>query len=319
MPDRPRILVATGPIDATADLVIDELNRRRVPLARIDVGAFPDSVTLSARLGTSGWIGEIDNGSRALRLEELRAVYWRRPSAYAAETAAPGPVREFASREARAGMGGVLYALPDVTWMNHPHAITACTKPAQLAAFARAGLLVPDTWIGNEPKDHGAFCAEGSAVSKTLGPIAYDGPDGYRVLFTGRVPHEHFGDVRAQATANHLQREIADKVAEYRVAAVGERLFISEAHTASPYLDIRALDPESVTYKPGTLPDSVQEAIRTVTREFGLLFAAWDLLRDAEGTVWALELNPAGQWAFTPDSDEIMRAIADHLEEAASQ
>ncbi|MGW0664501.1 MvdC/MvdD family ATP grasp protein [Streptodolium elevatio] len=317
MPDRPRILVATGPVDATADLVIDELNRRRVPLARIDTGAFPDLVNLSARVGADGWTGEIASGSRAVRLEDLRAVYWRRPSAYPAEVAAPGAPRAFASREARAGMAGVLYSLPHVTWMNHPHAIIACTKPTQLAAFVRAGLAVPDTWIGNVPERHGAFCAEGPTVSKTLGPITYDGPDGYRVLYASRVPPEHYGDPRARATANLLQREVAEKVAEYRVAVVGERLFISELHACGPYLDIRAVNADNVVYKPGTLPDVVQEAIRTVTRGFGLLFAAWDLLRDEEGTVWALELNPAGQWAFTPDSDEICNAIADHLEEAA--
>ncbi|UGQ09514.1 hypothetical protein LO772_21535 [Yinghuangia sp. ASG 101] len=139
------------------------------------------------------------------------------------------------------------------------------------------------------------------------------------MLFTASVPPEHFGDVRARATANQLQREIADKAAEYRVAVVGEKLFVSEVHAASPYLDVRAVDPENVIDEPGGLPDSVQDAIRSVTREFGLLFAAWDLLRDAEGTIWALELNPAGQWAFTPDSDDITHAIADHLEEAANQ
>jgi hypothetical protein len=317
MPD-PRILVTTGPLDATAEFVIEELNRRRVPLARIDTGAFPDSVNLSATFGPDGWQGKISEGRRHIRLEDLRAVYWRRPSSFPAERVKDGPSREFASQEARSGMGGVLYSLPEVAWLNHPLAITACTKPAQLAAFVRAGLTVPDTWIGNVPADHGAFCSKGPTVSKTLGPIAYDGPDGYQVLYASRVPPEHYGHPRACATANVLQREIGHKVVEYRVAVVGDRLFVSEARSSVPYLDIRAAGREAVTYEPGTLPVGIQEGIRTVTRGFGLVFAAWDLVQDDAGTIWVLEMNPNGQWAFTPDRDDICRAIADRLEESAS-
>ncbi|MGW9207852.1 MvdC/MvdD family ATP grasp protein [Embleya sp. NPDC055664] len=313
-----RILVATGPLDATADFVIEELNRRRVALARIDTGAFPDSVNLSATFGPAGWRGKLSEGSRAMRLEDLRVVYWRRPSAFPADSVQAGPSREFASLEARSGMMGVLYSLSDVTWVNHPLAIAACTKPAQLAAFVTAGLPVPDTWIGNTPQDHRSFCQKGPAVSKTLGPITYDAPEGYQVLYAARVPPEHYGHPRARATANFLQREIEQKVAEYRVAVVDDRLFISEATTAGPYLDIRAVDREAVTYRPGTLPEAVCDGIRTVTRRFGLVFAAWDLVQDAAGRIWALELNPNGQWAFTPERDDICRAIADYLEEAAS-
>ncbi|WP_424644486.1 hypothetical protein [Embleya sp. AB8] len=73
-----------------------------------------------------------------------------------------------------------------------------------------------------------------------------------------------------------------------------------------------------MSYTFGTLPDVVQGVIGTVTRGFGLAFAAWDLVRDETGTVWVLEMNPNGQWAFTPDRDDICRAIADYLEEVAS-
>ncbi|WP_406298341.1 MvdC/MvdD family ATP grasp protein [Embleya sp. NBC_00888] len=317
MPD-PRILIATGSFDATADFVVEELNRRGIPLARIDTGAFPDSVDLSATFGQDGWRGRLSEGARTVRLEDLRAVLWRRPSNFPADSVEAGPSREFASREARSGMMGVLYSLPDVAWVNHPLAIMACTKPAQLAAFATAGLLVPATWIGNVPQDHGSFCVEESAVSKTLGPIAYDGPEGYQVLYVSRIPPEHQGHPRARATANFLQHEIRDKVVEYRVAVVADRLFISEAHSSVPYLDIRAAGRDAVTYTPATLPEAVQTGIRTVTRGFGLVFAAWDLVQDVAGRVWALEMNPNGQWAFTPDRDDICRAIADCLEEAAT-
>lgn len=116
-----------------------------------------------------------------------------------------------------------------------------------------------------------------------------------------------------------LQREIVGKTLEYRVAVVNSRLFVSEIQTSVPYLDIRAVRDDQVECAPGTLPDRVQAMIRTVTQGFGLAFAAWDLLRDEAGQVWALELNPNGQWAFTPDHAEITCAIADYLEESAGR
>lgn len=57
------MLVATGPVDPTADLVITELNHRGIPCARIDPGAFPHDVTLDATLSRDGvWHGHLGQG-----------------------------------------------------------------------------------------------------------------------------------------------------------------------------------------------------------------------------------------------------------------
>ncbi|MFY1677275.1 hypothetical protein [Streptomyces sp. WMMC905] len=54
MDGRP-VLVCTEYEDATADLVIAELNRRRVPVLRFDPGRdFPAPVVLAARVGAGG-------------------------------------------------------------------------------------------------------------------------------------------------------------------------------------------------------------------------------------------------------------------------
>lgn len=316
MPD-PRILIATSAVDTTADLVIQELNARGVPLARIDTGAFPDTTRLTATLGPGGWTGEVAGEHRSIRLEDIRAVYWRRPSTYTARSVVAGPPRDFAAREARIGMR-VLFALPDVHWVNHPLAIEACTKPVQLAAFVRAGLRVAETWIGNVPAGHRAFCEVGPAIAKTLGPITYRADDERRVLYAARVPIEHHGHPRVAATANLIQREVVGKDFEVRVAVVGRRLFATEIRSAEPYVDIRRVDDQRLSYRPGELPSDVVRKVLAVTRSFGLTFAAWDFIA-AAGELWALKLNPAGQWAFTPDHPAITCAIADELEEAANR
>lgn len=316
MPE-PRILIATSAVDTTADLVIQELNTRGVPLARIDTGAFPDTTRLDATLGPGGWTGEVAGEHRSIRLEDIRAVYWRRPSTHTARSVQEGPAREFAAREARLGMR-VLFALPDVHWVNHPQAIEACTKPVQLAAFVRAGLSVADTWIGSVPAGHRAFCEAGPTIAKTLGPITYRDGDERRVLYASRVPIEHHGHARVAATTNLIQREIVGKDCEIRAAVVGEQVFATEIRSAEPYVDIRRVDDRRLSYRPGELPSDVVRKVLEVTRSFGLTFAAWDFIV-AAGELWALELNPAGQWAFTPDHPAITCAIADELEGAANR
>ncbi|MFI6986721.1 MvdC/MvdD family ATP grasp protein [Embleya sp. NPDC050154] len=311
------MLVATGPVDPTADLVITELNRRRIPCTRIDPGAFPHDVTLDARLADDGlWHGRLAQGTRRIALEDIRAVYWRRPTTTRAIATPPGPDRDFAEREARLGLSGILAALPDITWVNDPARAAACTKPAQLAAFRAAGLDTPDTWIGNAPLAHGRFCAEHApAIGKTLGPITHTDVTGTRhVINTTRVPDAHAGHPRVASTAHLVQAEVQERAFEYRVAVVGERLFVTEIHVDAPYLDIRAAPDEHTTYRPGRLSTELARRIVSVTRGFGLAFAAWDLIATRDRRILALELNPGGQWAFTPDHHHVTSALADHLE-----
>lgn len=52
MRNEPTVLILTQPFDATADGVVDELNRRGVPVFRCNPGDFPCDLTLVAELGS---------------------------------------------------------------------------------------------------------------------------------------------------------------------------------------------------------------------------------------------------------------------------
>lgn len=91
MDGRP-VLVCTEYEDATADLVIAELNRRRVPVLRFDPGRdFPAPVVLAARIGAGGWGGWLTVGERTADLSAVRALYHRRPSPYPTGAASRRP------------------------------------------------------------------------------------------------------------------------------------------------------------------------------------------------------------------------------------
>ncbi|GCE00681.1 hypothetical protein [Embleya hyalina] len=155
-------------------------------MAALRTRAVPEAVRSRSPAGQS---------ARRIALEDVRAVYWRRPITVHASATPAGPERDFAEREARLGLPGILTALPDVSWVNDPARAAAGTKPAQLAAFRAAGLDTPDTWIGNDPVTHGRFRADHTpVVGKTLGPITHTDATGTRhVVNTTRVPDAHAG------------------------------------------------------------------------------------------------------------------------------
>ncbi|MEO3845733.1 MULTISPECIES: MvdC/MvdD family ATP grasp protein [unclassified Streptomyces] len=97
------VVVVTRLDDASADEVIAELNRRHVPVARLDPGDFPGHVTVNAEFGSHGLAGTLSTSSRRLDLSRVRSVYWRRPRPNSAPGTWPG--RTPAGRSPRPGTG----------------------------------------------------------------------------------------------------------------------------------------------------------------------------------------------------------------------
>lgn len=79
--ERP-VLVATEDDDVTVDMVITELNRRGVPVVRFNPADIGDGLTVSARYGVrpAHAAGRMLTRSRVARLDDVRSVYWRRPT-----------------------------------------------------------------------------------------------------------------------------------------------------------------------------------------------------------------------------------------------
>ncbi|MGH3985680.1 MAG: hypothetical protein ACRDST_24110 [Pseudonocardiaceae bacterium] len=107
------MLVLTRRMDPTADVVVDELNRRAVPVVRFDLGE-----VVAAELVGSRWVGQLRTGSRSARMEDAVGVYYRRPSQPIAPPGTDPQVGEWIEAEARWGLRGLLVALPRTLWVN---------------------------------------------------------------------------------------------------------------------------------------------------------------------------------------------------------
>ncbi|HEY1353503.1 MAG TPA: hypothetical protein VGF67_28165 [Ktedonobacteraceae bacterium] len=76
------VLVLTQQLDAHADLVIAELNRRAIPVVRFGTADFPQRATLIARNTRGLWQGTLVSGERTLELEQVASILYRRPTPF---------------------------------------------------------------------------------------------------------------------------------------------------------------------------------------------------------------------------------------------
>lgn len=306
MSGRP-VLVATESEDATADLVIAELNRRRVPVLRLDPGRdFPAEVVLSVRTGPEGWGGCLTAGDRTADLANVRALYHRRPSAYSPQR--DEQAARFVAQENRRGLGGVLGALPECFYLSHPQAIARAEyKPAQLSAAIREGLKVPATLVTNDPAEAKAFAAGQPTVYKPLhaGTYSVDGqPAG---IWAAPVEPGEIDD-RVSLCAHLFQARVR-KTSDVRAVVIGDQVFCARITAPRGVLDWRSAY-RDLTYEPIACPDEVRGALLRFLAGFQLSFGAFDFALTAEDEWWFLECNPNGQWAWLEHAAKLPLTVA---------
>lgn len=140
------VLVLAEELDRTADGVIQGLIERDVPVVRLDLSWFPQRLTLDAEFRDGGWRGCLRTEHHIVELESIRSIYVRTPSSFRMPEGMTAAERDYAKRDAKLGVGGVLLSLTNVLWANRPDlAATAAYKPVQLSTAARCGLLAPRT------------------------------------------------------------------------------------------------------------------------------------------------------------------------------
>ncbi|MDA0565855.1 ATP-grasp ribosomal peptide maturase [Streptomonospora sp. S1-112] len=314
------VLVLTALEDVTADWVIAELNDRGVPVARVDPADIGAALSFDFRLGldTGEWQGRLRTGSREVNLEDVAAVYYRRPTPYAARYEhLPAQQQRFAAAEARHGLSGVLNHLSAARYVNHPSAVArADFKPAQLQRFADLGLTIPPTLITNDAEAARAFAADHEhVVYKTFRGLP-PGEDGHAgVIWAQRVDPAAFDDSLA-LTAHLFQAQIP-KTCDVRVTVVGPQVFAQQITTPHGALDWRSGDWAELVHTPVTVPAAVEAALHAYLESWGLVFGCFDFALTGaalDPQCWtAIECNPNGQWGWLPDAPDIARAFADIL------
>ncbi|PZS38664.1 MAG: hypothetical protein DLM62_12480, partial [Pseudonocardiales bacterium] len=114
-------MIFTHQFDPTVDKVVEELNGRGVPLFRVNTSEFPERLSVGAELTDGQWPGQPRTTQRCLDLSTVSGVYYRRPANFEFHPELSENERQWATVQARMGLGGLLASLEP--WLNHPHQI----------------------------------------------------------------------------------------------------------------------------------------------------------------------------------------------------
>lgn len=294
------VLVLTGSQDPTADAVISEITRRGIRADQHDLGDFPARAWLSAVHDSNGWSGRIIGPDTTTNLDEVVAVYYRRPSRFTFPPGMSDADRAYAEAEARLGMGGVLAAL-GCRWVNHPHHIARAEwKPLQLEIARQVGLATPLTLIGNDPSEVTKFAelAGGPVVCKTLSSMVLADHGQHKITYTTLVDPHNIDPIAFAATA-HLLQAWVPKAREVRATVVGERVLAVaiEADSARARVDWRA-DYDALRYVPITVPAEVTAGMLAYLDAFELHYGGFDFVITPNEEWIMLECNPSAQWLW---------------------
>ncbi|MCF3176817.1 hypothetical protein IPZ61_26260 [Streptomyces sioyaensis] len=101
------VLILAGRFDPTCDLVVEELNRRAVPVFRAHLVEFPLRLTLAASLNGNRWHGTLHNDRRTLGPAAVRSVHYRRTTRPEFPEQMAAEARKAAETEVRWGFGGL--------------------------------------------------------------------------------------------------------------------------------------------------------------------------------------------------------------------
>jgi glutathione synthase/RimK-type ligase-like ATP-grasp enzyme len=301
------VLVITNDHDEHADAVIEELNRRDVPVFRFHPMEFPDAFSISMEIQDGYIDGEIRNAHHRVAFHDICAAWFRRSRNLFASSQSlnvlHGDLDNFIKVQSTTTLAA-LYGSLQTLWVGQPSRLRhADIKPLQLAEASRAGLKIPATLLSNDPSRAAAFVdALGDtecAIKPLIATRANDG-EADRLPLTTTLPRGHSLD--SVALAPTILQPYVEKAYELRCVVIGERIFSAKLNSQANEVtrkDWRAADLETeLEHDVYELPGHVEAALRRLMRSFEINFASIDMIVTPDDEFVFLDLNPNGQWLW---------------------
>jgi glutathione synthase/RimK-type ligase-like ATP-grasp enzyme len=318
------ILVVSNAADATASFFEDRLRLRGVDYIRLNTEE-ADRLAIDFQLIGGGYSGafSICEGGARYRIDEISAIYYRRPRPVALVPIEDPALRLWMQNEHRRAWGGLLFVSQDVRWVNNPIAVGGASyKPEQLARAVRHGLSVPDSLVTSDPTAAEQFCVERNwrIVVKPIGhgEIRGEVPEADRLVYTNSLQVSHAAMLERVRNCPTLFQVHLAKAVDLRITVAGAECIAVALHSQErehSLVDCRRDNMLRMRYSITRLPTALADTLVDLTRSYGLYYAAIDMVLDPEGNYWFLELNPAGQWAWleqeigAPISDALIRCL----------
>jgi MvdD pre-ATP grasp domain len=343
----PIVLILAGECDEHARAVRRALAERGVETARLDTAKYPSEVRIGWTCGadTPRLTLQLSDGRR-LTGEQIGAVWSRRRPRPDPRRINDPALREWVASESMALLDTLPHLLP-VPWLDRPErTAVASRKPLGLLLAQRLGFAIPETALGNEPRQMLRLTeGEGDLALKSIsvpfvdleaspaggervhGEGVREHPSRVRgiVMYTRRVEPRALRERAASiALAPLTAQRYVEKDYELRVTVVGGVVHACAIHSqVSPHTrqDWRRYDLEHTPHEAVELPAEVAERCRALVRAMGLRFGCLDLILTPAGEYVFLECNPVGAflWIEQLTGLPISSSLAELLESLATQ
>jgi len=238
--------------------------------------------------------------------KSVKSVFYRRPRTAGVDLKYKNQVfTKYVQKESEAFLSSLPYLIK-AFWVSDPTAIErASFKPLQLYVAESIGFKIPDSSIGNSPKDVSMFMESlnrANIVTKSLESsyVEIDSTAISRnlVIYTKRVQSswikKHIEQVK---NCPVITQECIKKKFDVRVTVVGNQIFAVtiETEDKKDEVDWRYYNLQR-KYKSHILPPIITKKCRELVRRLDLAFGCIDLGYTSQGEYIFFEINPAGQW-----------------------
>jgi hypothetical protein len=303
-----------------ADRVIRYLIEAGDVPVRVNMGHAEALVSLE--IGRDGRIeqAQVECDQRRLAASDVRSA-WMHQSPPAGPAHLRGTPHGVAAESSRMRLWEAFTeAIPGDAWLTAPRALSrVANKVFQYRSAGRCGLAVPPTVAGNAPRRIRRHATLPTVV-KYLGDSAHLwalGRDGVAAVTAVADIEGIADDILAESPA--LYQRAISTVSEVRVVAVragmNADVFAAAGTKPAGLVDIRLAHEAMKAFEPTDLPRAVQNRLIATMSHMEVGFCSADLLLDAEGVYWFVDLNASGAWWWIDDLYErqVTTAIAERL------
>ncbi len=296
------ILIVTRSDDGpAAPAVYDAIATLGGQPVRFDTDLYPQHVRLSTRMVDGKIERLLVTPQGRFDLNEVTAVWYRR---FFAGGRLPdlGDLREPSVNESRRTVWGTIAALGCFQLDPLIYVRKTDHKELQLKRAKELGLDVPKTLFSNDPDEVRRFFHDlgGRVVTKMQSSFAVYRDGQEQVVFTNVVKPEDLEDLEGLKYCPMTFQEHLPKAVELRVTVVGRQAFAAS-------IDSQQKEATSVDWrrdgigligewKHYSLPKPVERALLDLVADFGLNYAAADLIVTPDGRLVFLEINAGGEW-----------------------
>ncbi|UIJ87230.1 hypothetical protein LZK77_04415 [Rhizobium leguminosarum] len=220
----------------------------------------------------------------------------------------PDADRVIAASQSKVFVQGVLPFLDrSCTCINKIYASErAESKPFQLMMAKRAGFIIPDTVVSNDPAVIQKFVESGdeTRLAKPFSPTVWKGRDGDFVTRSAIVrPDDLPGNVFLQACPMIFQSYV-EKSYEVRITCFGSQLVavrLNSQQIDAARVDWRAVSPAKLGVERIEIPPVVRSACLSLLNGLDLAFGCIDMIVTPDNEWVFLEINQMGQFLWVEE------------------